>query len=59
MPELPITHPVLTVGLALLLFLIAPYLAERFRLPGIIGLLIAGALFGPNALGLLERQGLL
>lgn len=32
----------------------APLLAERMRLPGLIGLLVGGALVGPNMFGLLD-----
>jgi hypothetical protein len=31
-------------------------LAERFRIPGLIGLIVAGALFGPHGLGILARD---
>ena len=36
--------------------LVAPLLFERLRLPGIVGLILAGVLVGPNGLGLLERD---
>lgn len=52
---LPITDPVLIFALAMVIFLIAPLIFERLRLPGMIGLIIAGALVGPNAFGLLAR----
>ena len=52
---LPITDPVLIFALAMVIFLIAPLIFERMRLPGMIGLIIAGALVGPNAFGLLAR----
>jgi Kef-type K+ transport system membrane component KefB/mannitol/fructose-specific phosphotransferase system IIA component len=52
----PITDPVLIVALAMLLFLLAPLLFERLRVPGIIGLIVAGAVVGPHGLGLLARD---
>lgn len=52
---LPITDPVLIFALAMVIFLIAPLIFERLRLPGMIGLIVAGALVGPNAFGLLAR----
>lgn len=52
----PTTDPVLIVAIAMLFFLLAPPLSERARLPGIIGLILAGALVGPAGLGLLERD---
>ena len=54
-PSLPIENPVLIFGLAMVIFLIAPLIVERIRLPGIIGVILVGALVGPNVLGLLER----
>jgi Kef-type K+ transport system membrane component KefB/mannitol/fructose-specific phosphotransferase system IIA component (Ntr-type) len=53
---LPITDPVPIVALAMILFLAAPFLAERLRVPGIIGLLVAGAVVGPHGIGLLDRD---
>jgi Kef-type K+ transport system membrane component KefB/mannitol/fructose-specific phosphotransferase system IIA component (Ntr-type) len=38
------------------LFLAAPLLFERLRIPGIIGLIVAGAVVGPAGLGLLDRD---
>lgn len=51
----PLSDPVLIFAFAMLLFLVAPLLFERFRVPGLIGLIVAGAVVGPNALNLLER----
>lgn len=53
--QLPITDPVLIFALAMMVFLVAPLLFERMGLPGLIGLIVAGALVGPNGLNLLER----
>ena len=55
-PSLPFTDPVLIVALATLLFLAVPILAERVRVPGIIGLIVAGAAVGPHGFGLLARD---
>lgn len=55
-PTLPFTDPVLIVALATLLFLVIPILAERVRVPGVIGLIVAGAAVGPHGLGLLARD---
>jgi Kef-type K+ transport system membrane component KefB/mannitol/fructose-specific phosphotransferase system IIA component (Ntr-type) len=54
--SLPITNPVLIVALAMLLFVAAPLLFERMRVPGLIGLIVAGAIVGPNGLNLLARD---
>ncbi|WP_409348434.1 cation:proton antiporter [Natronorarus salvus] len=39
----------------MVIFLVAPLLLERHRLPGIIGIILVGAAIGPNAAGILER----
>jgi len=52
----PVSDPVLIVAIATIIFLVAPRLAERAGLPGLIGLIISGALFGPHGLGLLARD---
>jgi Kef-type K+ transport system membrane component KefB len=55
-PTLPLHEPVLIFALSMLVFLIAPLLFKSFRLPGMIGVILAGALIGPNALHILERD---
>lgn len=52
----PIRDPVLIFAIVLLLFLVSPMLMARLKLPSMIGLLLAGALLGPHALGLLARD---
>ncbi|HET7038790.1 MAG TPA: cation:proton antiporter, partial [Gemmatimonadales bacterium] len=52
---LPVTNPVLIFALAMVIFLVAPLVAERLRVPGIIGIIVAGVLIGPHGLHLLER----
>jgi Kef-type K+ transport system membrane component KefB len=37
--------------------LFAPIVAERLRVPGLVGLVVAGVLVGPQTTGLLERDG--
>lgn len=53
--SLPFDNPVLIFGLAMVVFLVAPLVLERFRLPGIIGIILVGAAIGPNGIGFLER----
>ncbi len=55
-PALPFTDPVLVVATATLVFLVVPLLFERVRIPGIIGLIVAGAAIGPHGAGLLARS---
>lgn len=52
----PITDPVAVFLLILAIMLVAPLLFERLRLPGIVGLILAGVIVGPNVLGLLARD---
>jgi Kef-type K+ transport system membrane component KefB len=53
--NLPLTDPVLVFAAVMLIVLIAPLLARAARLPGIVGLIVFGALVGPHAAGILER----
>jgi Kef-type K+ transport system membrane component KefB len=53
---LPFRDPLSIAALIATSFLLVPLLAERLRLPGLVGLLLTGAAIGPNALGLLERD---
>ncbi|TFD99722.1 cation:proton antiporter [Jeotgalibacillus salarius] len=52
---LPFQEPVLVFGLAVIIFLISPFIMSKLRIPGIIGPIIAGVIVGPNGFGLLER----
>jgi Kef-type K+ transport system membrane component KefB/mannitol/fructose-specific phosphotransferase system IIA component (Ntr-type) len=54
--SLPINDPVLIFAVAMGIFLLAPVVFERFKIPGIIGLILFGTLVGPNVLNLLERD---
>ncbi len=57
LPSLPLTSPSLVFATLVALVLVAPVLAERVRVPGIIGLVIAGVLIGPGVFGVLSRTG--
>lgn len=52
----PIKDPVPVFLMILGIMLVAPLLFEKIRLPGIVGLILAGVLVGPNGLGLLARD---
>jgi Kef-type K+ transport system membrane component KefB len=54
--ELPITNPVIKFLLILLIILLAPILLNRIKIPPLLGLIIAGAVVGPNGFGLIERD---
>ncbi|MCF0059122.1 cation:proton antiporter [Dyadobacter sp. CY356] len=53
---LPIEDPVLKFLLELIIILSAPLLLNKIKVPHLLGLLIAGAVVGPNGLNLLARD---
>lgn len=53
----PLENPVLIFSLILFIILFAPIILNYFKIPHLIGLIIAGAIVGPNGLNLLERDG--
>ncbi len=54
--SLPLKNPVLIFSLILFIILFAPIILNKFKIPHLIGLIIAGAIIGPNALNLLKRD---
>ena len=52
----PLVDPGAVFAVLFLLVLLGPLLAERARLPGLAGLILAGMLVGPNVLGVLGRD---
>jgi hypothetical protein len=52
----PITDPVPVFLTIMAIMLIAPLLFERLKLPGIVGLILAGVVVGQHGLGLLQRD---
>ncbi len=54
--ERPFKDPVMIYALAMIIILIAPIIFNRIKIPSIIGLIVAGAIVGPNAVGLLDRD---
>lgn len=56
-PDLfPITDPVLIFSLVLFIIFMAPAILNRIRVPGIIGLILAGLAVGPNGFNILLRD---
>ncbi|QQE64193.1 hypothetical protein GFS31_08720 [Leptolyngbya sp. BL0902] len=49
--------PIIGFTILLLVTLTVPPLFERLRLPGLVGLLAAGVILGPSAMGLLSPDG--
>ncbi|MBN2651365.1 MAG: cation:proton antiporter [Spirochaetales bacterium] len=56
MSSLPVTDPVLIFSIVLISVLVAPLLAEKLRLPGIIGLIVFGIVLGPHVSKVLEKD---
>ncbi len=52
----PLTDPVLIFSMILFIILLAPIVLHRFKIPDLIGLILAGALIGPNGLGIMARD---
>ncbi len=53
--ELP-KSPLIAFTILLLVILVVPPIFERLRLPGLVGLLAAGVVLGPDGLGILNAE---
>ncbi len=55
LPEvhLPFTNPVAIFALVLLIILFSPIVLKRFKIPGIVGMIISGIIIGPKGLNLI------
>ena len=53
--SLPLKSPVLIFSIILFIILFAPIVLNKFRIPHLIGLIIAGAIIGPLGFGIMER----
>jgi Kef-type K+ transport system membrane component KefB/nucleotide-binding universal stress UspA family protein len=51
-----IREPIFTFVLLLAIILLVPPIFERIKLPGLVGLLVAGVIFGSSGLGLLDGK---
>lgn len=51
-----IQEPIFTFALLLAIILLVPPIFERIKLPGLVGLLVAGVVFGSSGLGLLNSK---
>jgi Kef-type K+ transport system membrane component KefB len=52
----PVTDPVVIFAIVACLLLVIPFAMEKVGMPSVVGLLIAGAVLGPNALHVLSRD---
>ena len=53
---LPFTNPVLKFLLILVIILFTPIFLNKIKIPALLGLIIAGAVVGPNGFNLMERD---
>ncbi len=53
---LPLTDPVLIFAILLFIILLTPILLDRFKIPHLMGMIIAGAVIGPHGFNLLHRD---
>jgi Kef-type K+ transport system membrane component KefB len=53
---LPLTDPVLKFLVILVIILVAPILLSKIKIPHLLGLIIAGAVIGPNGFFLMSRD---
>ncbi|CAN5565702.1 cation:proton antiporter [soil metagenome] len=56
MAVLPVTDPVLIFAITMGIIFLAPLVVRRLHVPGLVGLILSGAVVGPSMLGLLERD---
>ncbi len=57
-PEItfPLQNPVLIFALLMTLIFVAPQVVKKLKIPGIVGLILGGALVGPSVLNLLNHD---
>ncbi len=53
--QIPFTNPVLILSVVLIIILFAPLVFKRIKIPGIIGLILAGVIIGPNTFHLIDK----
>ncbi len=54
LPELPLNEPIIVFTILITIILVAPIAFRKFRIPGIVGLIISGMLIGPHGINLVE-----
>jgi Kef-type K+ transport system membrane component KefB/mannitol/fructose-specific phosphotransferase system IIA component (Ntr-type) len=54
--DIPIQDPVLIVAIVMLIILVSPLIFRRIKIPGLVGVIMAGTIVGPSVLGWLERD---
>lgn len=54
--ELPLQNPIAIFALILFIVLMAPLVLKRFRIPGIVGLIVAGIIIGPYGINIINKD---
>lgn len=54
--QLPVNDPVLVFAVILTVILVSSVILRKFRIPGIIGLIVSGIIIGPNGLNIIEKS---
>lgn len=54
--SLPLRDPVLIFSIVLLVILLAPIILEKFKIPSLVGLILAGLALGPHGSGILRMD---
>lgn len=54
LPNLPFKEPVIVFTILITIILLAPIVFKKFRVPGIVGLIISGMIIGPHGMNLVE-----
>ncbi len=52
----PLSNPILVIGIILIIILAAPLVLNKFKIPYLIGLIIAGAVVGSHGFNLIDRN---
>ncbi|MFN0276835.1 MAG: cation:proton antiporter [Chitinophagales bacterium] len=55
--SLPFQEPVIVFAIVLLITLLSPLILNKIRVPGIVGMIIAGIIIGPHGFNLIEKSG--
>jgi len=53
---LPVNDPVLEFAIILLVILVSPVVFRKFKIPGILGLIVSGIIIGPNGFNIIEKS---
>jgi len=56
--QLPLQDPIITFALVLFVILLAPLVMGKLRIPGIIGLILAGVALGEHGLNVIEKSSI-